>query len=88
MITKTLTIIDPIGIHARPASYIINEVKKFQSEMFIHYNNKQANLNSILSIMSLGILSGSKIKITAEGSDENKALNHIIAVMQKQKMIA
>ncbi|MEH7176834.1 phosphocarrier protein HPr [Neobacillus vireti] len=75
MVTKTFTIIDETGIHARPATLLVSAASKFEAEILLEYNNKSVNLKSIMGVMSLGIPKGAVIKISAEGSDEENALS-------------
>lgn len=88
MITKEYKITDPIGIHARPASLIVQSAKKFKCKMTLLYKDKKADLTSILSIMSLGVLNNSIIKITYDGADEGDAANNIENVLIKSKLIS
>lgn len=81
---KTFTIIDEAGIHARPASILVQAVSKFSSDVNLEYNGKSVNLKSILGIMSLGIPSGAEVKITASGEDETEAMQTITEVLEKE----
>ena len=75
MVEKQFKVIDATGIHARPASMLVSVANKFQSEIKIIHNEKEVNLKSILGVMSLGIGLGEEFKISAEGSDEQDALD-------------
>lgn len=72
---KTFTVIADSGIHARPATQLVNTASKFQSDINLEYNGKNVNLKSIMGVLSLGIAKDSTIKITAEGADAEEALN-------------
>ncbi len=61
---------DPAGLHARPASVLVKEASRFQSDIKINANGKMGNMKSILGIMSLGIQNGQAVEINVEGSDE------------------
>lgn len=77
MITKTLTIISEEGLHARPASMLAKAAMKFKSELFMHRvgeTNKKYQPKSILSVMSLGASKGDQIVFTANGEDEEVAI--------------
>ena len=73
MVEQTFTVIDPSGIHARPATILVQAASKFDAEMKLDYNGKSVNLKSIMGVMSLGIGQGAEIKISAEGQDEEEA---------------
>lgn len=75
MVSKTFTIIDETGIHARPATILVSAASKFNSDITLEYNGKSVNMQSIMGVMSLGIPKGATIKVSAEGSDENEALS-------------
>lgn len=81
---KTFTIIDEAGIHARPASILVQAVSKFSADVNLEYKGKTVNLKSILGIMSLGIPSGAEIKVTASGEDENEAIQKVTEVLEKE----
>lgn len=78
---RTFTITADTGVHARPATLLVNQAGQFESEVELIYNNKKVNLKSIMGVMSLGIPKGAEITITADGSDEEGALKAIEAVV-------
>jgi phosphocarrier protein HPr len=84
MAEKTFTIIDKTGIHARPATLLVQAATPFQSEVNLEYKSKSVNLKSIMGVMSLGITQGAEIKIVAAGSDENEAIAAISDLIIKQ----
>ena len=77
MVEKQFKVIDATGIHARPASMLVSAANKFQSDINLIHNEKSVNLKSILGVMSLGIGMGEEFKISAEGSDEQEALDSL-----------
>ena len=70
------TVVNPNGIHARPASLFIQEAKKFQSKVTVENlgTGKAKDAKSILGVMSLGMTKGTEIRIVAEGPDEEAAI--------------
>lgn len=87
MVEKTFTVIDETGIHARPATILVSNASKFESDIKLEYKEKQVNLKSIMGVMGLGIPKGAEIKIIAEGSDEEAALNALEEVLTKEKLV-
>lgn len=85
-VSKYVVIADT-GIHARPATLLVQVAGKFTSEIFIEYKDKKANLKSILGVMSLGIGKGADISISAEGSDEDDALQSIKELLVTEGII-
>ncbi len=73
------TVINPNGIHARPASIFVQEAKKFQSKVVVENlaTGKSKDAKAILGVMSLGMTKGTEIRITAEGPDEDAAIQAI-----------
>jgi phosphocarrier protein len=84
MLTKKVTIQNKTGLHARPASLLIDAANKFDCSLQIIHENREANLKSIISVMSLAIGYGEKIIIKADGKDEQTALDKIIEVINNK----
>jgi phosphocarrier protein HPr len=84
MVEKQYKVIDKTGIHARPATILVQAAGKFDSEIHLEYNNKKVNLKSIMGVMSLGVPQGAEIKIIADGSDEQEALQSIEETLTKE----
>lgn len=74
MAEKTFTITAETGVHARPATLLVNKASQYSSELELHYQEKAVNLKSIMGVMSLGIPQGADIKVSATGNDEENAL--------------
>ncbi|WP_102349544.1 phosphocarrier protein HPr [Bacillus sp. Marseille-P3661] len=74
MTEKTFKVISESGVHARPATVLVQIAGRYNSDINLEYNGRSVNLKSIMGVMSLGIPVDAEIKITAEGSDENEAL--------------
>lgn len=81
---KTFTVIESVGIHARPATMIVQTVSKFQADVDLEYNGKTVNLKSIMGVMSLGIPRDAVIKISAKGSDATVALESLEHVLTSE----
>lgn len=81
MVEKTFYIISDTGIHARPATSLVNMTGQFSSDIIIKHNGKEANLKSIMGVMAMGIQKGSEVVIKAEGSDSEEAMKAIEKAM-------
>lgn len=81
---QTFTITSSDGVHARPATVLVQNAGKYQSDITLHYKEKAVNLKSIMGIMSLGIPAGAEVKITAEGDDEQEAIDHLSTTMKNE----
>lgn len=74
---KKFLITAEYGIHARPATRLVNKAMTFQAEIFMIAMDKTVNLKSIMGVMSLGVYKNEEVTITAEGVDAEKALEEI-----------
>ncbi len=83
---KSFVIVDPVGLHARPATLLVNEAGKFASEAKIIVEGKEANLKSIMGVMSLAISNGVEFEIVTEGDDAVQALESISEVIVSNKI--
>ncbi|EKN65574.1 phosphocarrier protein HPr [Neobacillus bataviensis LMG 21833] len=84
MAEKQFKVIAETGIHARPATLLVQTASRFDSEINLEYKGKTVNLKSIMGVMSLGVGQGADIKISAEGSDANDALNALEETLKKE----
>jgi phosphocarrier protein HPr len=84
MAQKTFTITDETGIHARPATVLVQTASKFSSDVNLEYNGKTVNLKSIMGVMSLGIPKGASITVSAAGSDEDQAIDAVGETIKSQ----
>lgn len=77
MVKKTFRISNETGIHARPATTLVNITTKFESDITLTSFKKTVDFKSIMGVMSLGIYSGATIEIKACGKDEEEAMEAI-----------
>ncbi len=77
-------VIAETGIHARPATLLVQAASKFNSDIQLTYKDKSVNLKSIMGVMSLGVGQNADVTITAEGDDEKDALDAIADTMKKE----
>ena len=78
---KTFKITAESGLHARPATLLVNKASKFTATVELHYEEKVVDLKSIMGVMSLGIPKDATITITTDGNDEDIAMNGIVEVI-------
>ncbi|ADN69215.1 HPr family phosphocarrier protein [Mycoplasmopsis fermentans] len=85
----TASIIDPIGLHARPASVVSTIASKFKSDVQIVLDKtgKVGNLKSIMNVMSLGVKKGDVITIKINGADEEEAYKAIYDAFKSNEII-
>lgn len=81
MIDHKYKITYPFGLHARPATMLVSKANSFQSEMMIKFDDKIANLKSIMGVLSLGVPHNQLFSISFHGSDEDEAYHAITRVI-------
>jgi phosphocarrier protein FPr len=69
------------GLHARPAKVLVNLAKQFKSDIRLRYGEKRVNAKSMVSVLTLGAVSGSAITVQADGVDEEQAIADIEAAI-------
>ena len=77
MISKNLSVLNKLGLHARAAAKIVFLANKFKSNITLVKDDKQADAKSIMKILMLSASKGSVINITIQGEDEIQAMNSI-----------
>ena len=77
MIQKEVQIKLETGLEARPVAMLVQVASQFESSVYINSGEKKVNAKSIMGMMSLGLDSGEKVTVIAEGGDEEKAVAEI-----------
>ena len=78
MLITSIKIINKLGLHARASAKLTQVANQFKSDIWIEKNNKKVNAKSIMGVMMLAASQGSDITIITQGSDEEKAMNSIV----------
>lgn len=74
MLSKTLTIVNPSGLHLRPAGVLSQTAMKFKCDVLIECGEKRIIAKSVLNVMAAGIKSGTEINLICDGEDEAVAM--------------
>ncbi len=82
MVSNEVTVQNSVGLHARPATFFIQRANEFKSSVWVEKDERRVNAKSLLGVLSLGIVKGSKISIIADGSDEDEAVKTLIALIE------
>jgi phosphocarrier protein HPr len=80
--SKDLVILNALGMHARPSARFVKVSNRYKSEIWVEKDGEQVNGKSIMGLMMLAAGQGSKLRVTAEGPDAEKALEdleHLVA---------
>ena len=78
MVSRSVTIQNSVGLHARPATFFIQKANNFKSSLWIEKEDCRVNAKSLLGVLSLGIVKGTTITIIADGNDENEAVSGLV----------
>lgn len=81
MFVKDVIVQNQVGLHARPATFFIQKANEFKSSIWIEKDERQVNAKSLLGVLSLGIIGGTRIRIAASGSDEEDAVNELVKLV-------
>ncbi|MCD8121342.1 MAG: HPr family phosphocarrier protein [Clostridiales bacterium] len=77
MLSKKLTIVNPSGLHLRPAGVLSQTAMKFKCDVFVEYGDKKIIAKSVLNVMAAGIKTGAEINLITDGEDEAAAMETI-----------
>ena len=84
MVQDKVTVVNRLGMHARPAAMFVSHASRYKSEIFIEKNGLKVNGKSIMGVMMLAAEMGTTITIRADGPDENDALNAVAHVFNSR----
>ena len=82
MVSRNVTIVNSIGLHARPATFFIQKANEFKSTIWVEKDEQRVNAKSLLGVLSLGIVKGTNIALIADGSDEKEAVDALVSLIQ------
>ncbi|HEX3021660.1 MAG TPA: HPr family phosphocarrier protein [Lachnospiraceae bacterium] len=77
MITKKITIKIPTGLEARPIALLVQVASQYESSIYVESEEKKVNAKSIMGMMSLAIAAGEEVTVSADGVDEELAMDNI-----------
>jgi phosphocarrier protein len=81
---KEVTILNKLGLHARPAAMFVRVANRHRAEIWIEKDGEQVNGKSIMGLMMLAAGQGSRIVISAEGADAQNALSELELLVQRR----
>ena len=77
MTKRTVTIELDSGLEARPIAMLVQLASSFESQIYVHSDSRKVNAKSIMGMMSLQLPAGERVIVSADGSDEEKAIDDI-----------
>ncbi len=84
MAERLISVINTLGIHARPASMVVQTAMKFKSSITLSKGGVSADAKSIMSVMMLAAAYKSQVLIRATGEDEDEAIEAIASLFEKK----
>lgn len=82
MFCKEIVVKCESGLHNRQATYFVQKANEFESSISLQCQNRKMNAKSLLGIMSLGIITGTTVTLSAIGPDAEAAVNALEALLQ------
>ncbi len=81
MLSKEITLVNSVGLHARPATFFIQKANSYRCSVWIENNSRRANAKSLLGVLSLGVRQGDSVTLIADGIDENEAIEGLCTLI-------
>ena len=78
MVSRSVTIQNSVGLHARPATFFIQKANSYKCSIWVEKEDCRVNAKSLLGVLSLGIVKGTTITLIADGNDENEAVKGLV----------
>ena len=83
MISKEVIVRCESGLHNRQATYFVQKANEFESSIWLESGSRKMNAKSLLGIMSLSIVTGANVVLSAHGADEAAALEALETLLQR-----
>ena len=81
MISRDVTIVNDVGLHARPATFFIQKANSYKASLWIEKDDRRVNAKSLLGVLSMGIVKGTVVTIIADGEEEAVAVEGLIELI-------
>ncbi len=83
MFSKEIVVRCESGLHNKQATYFVQKANEFTCSIWVESGSRKMNAKSLLGIMSLGIVTGTTVTLTADGSDAEAAVNALEVLLQR-----
>ena len=83
MFNKEVIVRCESGLHNKQATYFVQKANEFESTIWLESNNRKMTAKSLLGIMSLGVITGTKVTLSAFGPDAEAAVNALDTLLQR-----
>ena len=82
--TKDFMVANKLGIHARPAAMFVKTANRFACDIFVEKDGEKVNGKSIMGLMMLAAGQGTRLILSAEGTDAEKAMQELELLIEKR----
>ena len=83
MFNKEVIVRCESGLHNKQVTYFVQKANEFKSSIWLESENRRMNAKSLLGIMSLGIVTGAVVTLSADGADAEDAVNALETILQR-----
>ena len=83
MFNKEVIVRCESGLHNKQVTYFVQKANEFKSSIWLESENRRMNAKSLLGIMSLGIVTGAVVTLSADGTDAEDAVNALESMLQR-----
>ena len=81
MYVKEVTVENQVGLHARPATFFIQKANEDKSSIWVEKEERRVNAQALLGVLRVGIVGGTTIRIIADGTDEQAAVDGLVKLV-------
>lgn len=81
---KNITVINKLGLHARPCALLVKTASRYRSDLIIKKGNMEINGKSIMGVMMLAAEQGSELELIANGVDEDYLINEVSELFENK----
>jgi phosphocarrier protein len=82
MVSRTVTVVNELGMHARAAAKFVHLAARFESRVRVEARGRQVDGKSIMGLLLLAAANGTSISVSAEGRDEDAAVAALVALVE------
>jgi phosphocarrier protein len=83
MISKEIIVRCESGLHNKQATYFVQKSNEFDCDIWLESGSRKMNAKSLLGIMSMGIVTGTTVTLSADGSDAEAAVTALESLLQR-----
>ena len=83
MFNKEVIVRCESGLHNSQATYFVQKANEFESSIWLESDNRKMNAKSLLGVMSMGIVTGAVVTLSASGADAEEAVNALELLLQR-----